>query len=83
MSAPEPPAGYVRVAALSLPDRLLMRADGDKAAWRLHPLLRDFCLDLPAVEDPEHKRSLRLSFFGVYRHARIWVVGLILQPGSV
>ena len=47
-----------RVAALRALDGLLLPIGGDRTVRRLHPLLRDYCLDVLSVEDPSRKRSL-------------------------
>ena len=48
----------VRVSALPALDGLLVPVDRDHTVRRLHPLVRDACLDLLAVEDPTRKRFL-------------------------
>ncbi len=48
----------VRVAALPALDGLLVAVDRDHTVRRLHPLVRDACLDLLSVEDPTRKRFL-------------------------
>ena len=48
----------VRVGALPTLDGLLLPIGKDRRVRRLHPLLRDYCLDLLSVEDPSRKRSL-------------------------
>ncbi len=48
----------VRVAALPALDGLLVVGDRDHTVRRLHPLVRDACLDLLSVEDPTRKRFL-------------------------
>ena len=47
-----------RVVALSSLDGLLPPANADGTVRRLHPLLRDYCRDVLAVEDPARKRAL-------------------------
>ena len=53
-----------RVVALSSLDGLLPPVDTDGTVRRLHPLLRDYCLDVLAVEDPARKRSLHRRIAG-------------------
>ena len=48
----------LRIAALSSLDGLLSPLDSDRTVGRLHPLVRDYCLERLAVEDPARKRSL-------------------------
>ena len=48
----------VRVGALPVLNGLLPPVDRDGAVRRLHPLLRDYCLEVLSVEDPARKRSL-------------------------
>ena len=48
----------MRVGKLPVLDGLLSPIGGDRALQRLHPLLRDYCLDLLSVEDPARKRTL-------------------------
>ena len=52
----------LRIAALSALDGLLLPRDSDSDVQRLHPLVREYCVERFAVEDPARKRSL---------HARI------------
>ena len=69
-----------RVTALSSLEGLLAPIGPDGAVRRMHPLVRDYCADLLAVEDPAHKRSLhgsiarvlarRGQFIPAWRHAR-------------
>ncbi len=69
-----------RVAALSSLEGLLAPIGPDGAVRRMHPLVRDYCADLLAVEDPARKRSLHASiartlarrgqFIPAWRHAR-------------
>ena len=47
-----------RVAALPSLEGLLLPVGRDGAVRRLHPLLREYCLDRFAVEDPKRRRSL-------------------------
>ena len=47
-----------RVAALPSLEGLLLPVGRDGTVRRLHPLLREYCLDRFAVEDPERRRSL-------------------------
>ena len=51
-------ASLARVTALPTLDGLLSPVGGDSAVRRLHPLVRDYCLDLLSVEDPDRRRSL-------------------------
>ena len=53
-----------RVAALSALEGLLVPIGPDGAVRRMHPLVRDYCVDLLAVEDPARKRSLHTSIAG-------------------
>ena len=48
----------LRVTGLSSLDGLLLPVDGDGTVRCLHPLLREYCLDLLAVEDLARKSSL-------------------------
>ena len=48
----------VRVGRLPAPNGFLSPVEGDDAVLRLHPLLREYCFDALAVEDPERKRAL-------------------------
>ena len=50
--------GMVRLAALSWLDGLLTCTEGNPAVRLLHPLVRDYCLELLSVEDPDRKRLL-------------------------
>ncbi len=69
-----------RVAALSSLEGLLAPIGPDGAVRRMHPLVRDYCADLLAVEDPARKRWLhagiakalarRGQFIPAWRHAR-------------
>ena len=52
----------LRIAALSALDGLLLPRDNDRAVQLLHPLIREYCVERFAVEQPARKRSL---------HARI------------
>ena len=47
-----------RVDALPALDGLLLPIGGDRSVRRLHPLLRDYCLDLLLRENPGRRRSL-------------------------
>ena len=47
-----------RITGLLPLDGLLPPLDEDPAARRMHPLLREYCLERLAVEDPPRKRSL-------------------------
>ena len=47
-----------RVVALPALDGLLLPIGGDRTVRRLHPLLRDHCLDLLLRENPGRRRSL-------------------------
>ena len=49
---------WVRVAALPALDGLLLPIDSDRTVRRLHPLLRDYCLNLLSVEDRGRRRAL-------------------------
>ena len=53
-----------RVVALSSLDGLLPPVDTDGTVRRLHPLLRDYCRDVLAVEDPARKRALHRRIAG-------------------
>ena len=46
------------VSALSSLEGLLLPVDGDRAVWRLHPLVREYCTARFAVDNPARKRSL-------------------------
>ncbi|MXY23884.1 MAG: hypothetical protein F4Y45_05110 [Acidobacteria bacterium] len=46
------------LTALPALDGLLLPGKGDDAAKRLHPLLREYCLDALSVANPARKRSL-------------------------
>ena len=69
-----------RVAALSSLEGLLAPIGQDGAVRRMHPLVRDYCADLLAIEDPARKRSVhagiaraldrRGQFIPAWRHAR-------------
>jgi len=69
-----------RIAALSPLEGLLAPIGQDGASRRMHPLVRDCCADLLAVEDPARKRWLHASiatvlarrgqFVPAWRHAR-------------
>ena len=48
----------VQVAALPALNGLLLPVGNDGTVRRLHPLLRDYCLDVLSVENPVRKRSL-------------------------
>ena len=48
----------LRIAGLSALDGLLAPVDEESAVLRLHPLVRDYCADLLAMEDPARKRFL-------------------------
>ena len=48
----------VRVGRLPALNGFLSPVEGDDAVQRLHPLLREYCLDALSVEDPERKRAL-------------------------
>ena len=48
----------VLVAALPALNGLLLPVGNDGTVRRLHPLLRDYCLDVLSVENPVRKRSL-------------------------
>ena len=48
----------VLVAALPSLNGLLLPVGNDGTVRRLHPLLRDYCLDVLSVENPVRKRSL-------------------------
>ena len=48
----------VRVGRLPALNGFLSPVQGDDAVLRLHPLLRQYCLDALSVEDPERKRAL-------------------------
>ena len=75
-------AGDVRArfAALSALEGLLAPIGRDGAVRRMHPLVRDYCANLLAVEDPARKRSLHAGIAGAlarrgqlvsaWRHAR-------------
>lgn len=52
----------LRIAALSSLDGLLPPIDQDGTVRRLHPLVREYCVDMLTVQDPQRKRFL---------HARI------------
>ena len=58
----------VRIAALSALDGLLTPIGPDGAVRRLHPLVRDNCADLLAVEDPARKRSLHAGIARALAH---------------
>ena len=47
-----------RVVALSSLDGLLPPVNPDGTVRRLHPLLRDYCLDVLSVENPARRRAL-------------------------
>ena len=47
-----------RVVALPALDGLLLPIGGDRTVRRLHPLLRDYCLNLLLRENPGRRRSL-------------------------
>ena len=47
-----------RITGLQPLDGLLPPLDEDHAVRRMHPLLREYCLERLAVEDPPRKRSL-------------------------
>ena len=47
-----------RIAGLSPLDGLLSQVDETGTLWRLHPLVRDYCTDWLALEDPARKREL-------------------------
>ena len=53
-----------RVVALSSLDGLLPPVDTDGTVRRLHPLLRDYCLDVLSVENPARKRALHRRIAG-------------------
>ena len=53
-----------RVVALSSLNGLLPPADADGTVRRLHPLLRNYCLDVLAVENPARKRALHRRIAG-------------------
>ena len=48
----------VRVGTLPVLDGLVTPGAEDRAVRRVHPLLRDYCLHLLSVENPDRKRSL-------------------------
>lgn len=48
----------VRVGRLPALNGFLSPVEGDDAVLRLHPLLREYCLDALSVEDPARKRAL-------------------------
>ena len=48
----------LRIAALSALDGLLLPSDDNAAVQLLHPLVRDYCVERFAVEDPARKRTL-------------------------
>lgn len=48
----------MRITGLRSLDGLLLPVDGDPMVRRLHPLLREYCLDLLAVEDLARKGAL-------------------------
>ena len=48
----------VKVGALRVLDGLLLPIGKDGAVRRMHPLLRDYCRDVLAVENPDRRRSL-------------------------
>ena len=70
----------VRIAALWSLYGLLTPIGPEDTVRRLHPLVKDHCVDLLAREDPQHKRSLhadiaralarRGQFLRAWRHAR-------------
>ena len=69
-----------RIDALPALEGLLAPIGPDGAVRRMHPLVRDCCADLLAVEDPARKRSLHASiaralagrgqFIPAWRHAQ-------------
>ena len=48
----------VRVGRLPVLNGFLSPVEGDEEVLRLHPLLREYCLDALSVEDPGRKRAL-------------------------
>ena len=48
----------VRVGRLPALNGFLSPVEGDDAVLRLHPLLREHCLNALSVEDPDRKRAL-------------------------
>ena len=80
----------VRVAALPALDGLLVAVDRDHTVRLLHPLVRDACLDLLSVEDPEERNRRWRWFAGAtpaWRHASETgdhrLVGQLMAPFGV
>ncbi len=48
----------LRVGRLSALNGFLAPVEGDRTVQRLHPLLREYCLDSLSIEDPDRKRAL-------------------------
>ena len=62
----------VRVTGLQALDGLLLPMDDDDASQRLHPLLREHCLDLLEDEDLPRKCSLHKKLaLALYRRGRL------------
>lgn len=87
----------LRIATLSALDGLLLPRDDDRAVQLLHPLVREYCVERFAVENPARKRSLhartaraldrRGQLAPAWRHARsavdVRLLGELIESAGI